>query len=86
MVTEDYREGNKDVAVIRGRLDTLLETDIGDGAEIKKLWAFKFRMVRLRESLFTVLSYKDVPPDKIGSERAIRNIKVKQKISETSKY
>ena len=81
MVPEDYRNDNRDVAEILKRFETLLEMNIGDGTEIKKLRTFKFRMVKLRESIFTFLTQKDVPPDNNGSERAIRNIKVKQKIS-----
>jgi len=33
-----------------------------------------------RQNLFTFLFIRDVPPDNNGSERAVRNIKVKQKI------
>ena len=36
---------------------------------------------RYREYVFTFLYYKEVPPDNNGSERAVRPIKVKQKIS-----
>ncbi len=47
----------------------------------KKLNALKNRLERLKESLWTFLDYYDVPPDNNGSERAIRNVKVKQKVS-----
>ena len=39
------------------------------------------RLVKYRKHLFTFLYYHQVPPDNNGSERAIRNVKVKQKIS-----
>lgn len=38
-------------------------------------------MRKERHSLFTFLYFKNVPPDNNASERAIRNVKVKQKIS-----
>ncbi|MDR1666656.1 MAG: transposase, partial [Bacteroidales bacterium] len=34
-----------------------------------------------RQSIFTFLIYPNVPPDNNGSERAIRNVKVKTKVS-----
>jgi transposase len=39
------------------------------------------RLVKYRQHIFTFLYYHQVPPDNNGSERAIRNVKVKQKIS-----
>lgn len=47
----------------------------------KKLYAFFKTRFRDKSSLFTFLFHRDVPPDNNGSERAIRNVKVKQKIS-----
>lgn len=46
-------------------------------------WTAKFQtqMLKNRNHLFTFLYQLEVPPDNNGSERAIRNIKVKQKIS-----
>ena len=38
-------------------------------------------MCRERQHLFVFLFIEDVPPDNNASERAIRNVKVKQKIS-----
>lgn len=47
----------------------------------KKLLAFKKRLLKYKEHLWTFLFHNNVPPDNNGAERAIRNVKVKQKIS-----
>jgi hypothetical protein len=47
----------------------------------KELVTFQKRMIKYRNYIFTFLYFQDVPPDNNASERAIRNIKVKQKIS-----
>ncbi len=47
----------------------------------KELYSFYRRMGRERQNLFTFLFIEGVPPDNNGSERSVRNIKVKQKIS-----
>lgn len=47
----------------------------------KELYAFFKTRYRKKDSLFTFLFHKEVPPDNNGSERAIRNVKIKQKIS-----
>jgi hypothetical protein len=38
-------------------------------------------LTEYRDYIFPFLYYAEVPPDNNGSERAIRNIKVKQKVS-----
>lgn len=53
--------------------------------EKKYLFTFYKRMCRERQYLFTFLFIEDVPPDNNASEWAIRNVKVKQKISRQSK-
>ncbi len=47
----------------------------------KKLKAFVKRLKRYENALFNFLDHKHVPPDNNGSEQAIRNVKVKSKIS-----
>ena len=47
----------------------------------KERYSFYKRMGRERQQLFIFLFMEDVPPDNNASERAIRNVKVKQKIS-----
>lgn len=47
----------------------------------RELYTFYKRMRKERQHIFTFLFIADVPPDNNASERAIRNVKVKQKIS-----
>jgi len=47
----------------------------------KEMISFQKRIIKYRDHVFTFLYHPDVPPDNNGSERAIRNVKVKQKIS-----
>jgi len=47
----------------------------------KEMISFQKRIIRHRSHIFTFLYHPDVPPDNNASERAIRNVKVKQKIS-----
>jgi hypothetical protein len=61
------------------RLDALMERP--PDKKHKELYTFYKRICRERQHLFTFLFLQDVPSDNNASERAIRNIKVKQKIS-----
>ncbi len=47
----------------------------------KEMISFQKRITKYRDHVFTFLRHPDVPADNNGSERAIRNVKVKQKIS-----
>lgn len=64
-----------------------LEIELGKLLEIdaskfhSKTKAFVKRLIKNKESIFTFLYYHNVPYDNNGSERAIRNVKVKNKIS-----
>lgn len=49
--------------------------------KIKELITFQKRMVKYSDYVFAFLNNPEIPPDNNGSERAIRNFKVKQKIS-----
>ena len=48
---------------------------------LNELTPFRKRMVKYSDFVFSFLLYKDVPPDNNGSERAIRNFKIKLKVS-----
>jgi transposase len=47
----------------------------------KEMISFQKRITKYRDHVFTFLNHPTVPPDNNGCERAIRNVKVKQKIS-----
>ena len=46
-----------------------------------KFHSFYKRLLKYKEAIFNFLFYPDVPADNNGSERSIRNVKVKQKVS-----
>lgn len=79
MTSEDYRRGLAERDTVEKDMDKLLERDIPPGE--KELAAFQKRLAKYRGFLFTFLYHQAVPPDNNASERGIRNIKVKQKIS-----
>lgn len=62
-----------------GQLEKLLGHQINELPP--KVQPFLKRLRKNKESLFLFLFHEKVPPDNNASERAIRNIKVKQKIS-----
>ena len=79
MREDDYGKANPKVKEFENRLSELLEIDYSK--EHRKFKAFIKRLIKNRSSLLTFLYHLEVPPDNNGSERAIRNAKVKMKIS-----
>lgn len=79
MNPDDYLNHQPPRSQIETEMDKLLLEDFN--VKHKKIISFKNRMIKYRDHLFTFLYHIEVPPDNNGSERAIRNIKVKQKIS-----
>ena len=73
------KTGNTQRAEILQRPQGLLERP--PDKKHRELFTFYKRMCRERQHLFIFLFIEDVPPDNNASERAIGNIKVKQKIS-----
>lgn len=61
------------------RLSVLLQTAVPK--KRKDLCAFHKRIHKYKDYVFTFLFHDQVPPDNNASERAIRNVKVKQKVS-----
>jgi transposase len=66
-------------SLIEKRLDKLLRYSLP--AKHDELVSFQKRLAKYRDYLLTFLYHQKVPPDNNASERAIRNIKVKQKVS-----
>ena len=64
---------------IENRLKILLDYPLDKND--KELITFQNRLIKYQGYLLTFLYYPKVPPDNNASERAIRNIKVKQKVS-----
>lgn len=79
LLKEDYHKTIIQRTKFEERLSILLNQPINE----KHLIALSFqnRLIKYRQHIFTFLYYHEVPPDNNGSERAIRNVKVKQKIS-----
>jgi len=75
----DYYYPNKFHSDLEKELDNLLSEQLEP--KHKEMIAFQKRITKYRDHVFTFLYHPDVPPDNNGSERAIRNLKVKQKIS-----
>ena len=64
---------------IKTALEDLLQNPVPENQ--KKLRAFHKRMIKHKAYILTFLHHFNVPPDNNASERAIRNVKVKQKVS-----
>ena len=76
----DYEQPCQQVIVIQKRLDTLLQ-EHQNASPNKKVQAFIKRLQKHQKSILTFLCHHHVPPDNNASERAIRNVKVKTKVS-----
>ncbi len=75
----DYYQPIKERTKLENRLEKLLAYEIDE--KLKELVSFRKRMLKYKDYILYFLHHPKVPPDNNGSERAIRNVKVKQKIS-----
>lgn len=75
----DYDYPNHARSQLEIVLDNLLNEPLDP--KHKEMITFQKRIIKYRDHIFTFLYHPSVPPDNNGSERAIRNVKVKQKIS-----
>ena len=75
----DYIQPPEEVTNLGTELDKLLKTD--SSKFHTKEQAFIKRLIKHRQSIFTFLTHPDVTPDNNASERAIRNVKIKTKVS-----
>lgn len=75
----NYNQDNAERNQLESRLDDLLAFQVEN--QPKKIKPFHNRLAKYRTYLFPFLYYEQVSPDNNGSERAIRNAKVKMKIS-----
>lgn len=75
----DYLTHNQQRSQIEKWLEFLLNYKIPQ--EKKELVTFQNRLIKYKQYILTFLYREEVPADNNASERAIRNIKVKQKVS-----
>lgn len=76
---QQKQNSKSNAQIFKNKLEKLLENP--PESKFSLLKRFRKRLQKHKDSIFTFLDYDFVPPDNNGSERAIRNIKVKSKIS-----
>jgi transposase len=79
MTQEQYTGPLDERNAILEKFEILINQRLPD--KVSKVFPFQKRLRKRRDQLFNFLYYPDVPYDNNGSERAIRNVKVKQKVS-----
>lgn len=79
LTERDYHTKHPDREAVEKKFSKLL--DRPPDKKYTELYSFYKRIDKYKDYIFPFLYYQHVPPDNNASERAIRNIKVKQKIS-----
>jgi transposase len=75
-----YTQNSEETTLLEQTLNQLLLISI-DKEKYPKSAVFQVSMIKNRNFILPCLYNLEIPPDNNGSERAIRNIKVKQKVS-----
>ena len=75
-----YTQSSEETILLEQTLNQLLLISI-DKEKYPKSVVFQTSMIKNRNFILPCLYNLEIPPDNNGSERAIRNIKVKQKVS-----
>lgn len=75
----DYNQYHEERKKLEDELTEIL--NIGIDEKCKETITFQKRLIKYKPYIFTFLYHPKVPPDNNASERAIRNVKVKQKVS-----
>lgn len=75
----DYYQPHQARSSLEEKLSTLFIQEMD--SKFKKAVSLQKSLRKHQESILTFLYHPGVPPDNNGSERAIRNVKVKQKVS-----
>jgi|ERR1700722_15721381 transposase len=76
---EDHYKPNETIELLKTRLGDLLHATIDPSH--KESITLQKKLLKHRDSILLFLYHPKVPPDNNGSERSIRNVKVKQKVS-----
>ena len=76
----DYAVNSPETKPFEEKLNKLLAMPISK-EDFPKTATFQNSMIKVRNYILPCLYRKDIPPDNNGSERTVRNVKVKQKIS-----
>lgn len=76
----EYSKNDIEAIELERKLDILLREEIPKGTNPKTLTLQK-SLIKQRNNILTFLYNAETPADNNGSERAIRNVKVKQKVS-----
>jgi len=79
LITSNYYEPFQARIELENKLKILLQQELHE--ECKKAKTLQKSLLKHQEYILYFLHHPNVPPDNNGSERAIRNVKVKQKIS-----
>lgn len=79
MTLDQYTKQIDDRTVILQDFSSLINQKLPE--KVSKIFPFQKRLKKRQHQVFNFLFHHDVPYENNGSERAIRNIKVKQKVS-----